>query len=182
MKFLIMAVGAVFVGFIAWLTWPGSKDPTLFDMPKTQAYQLLSSVNFKTATEAPFKGEYASVVGNGSDSVTWGEPGEVCTIRLADEENATKTRVAASCEGHFGEGATDGFMKNRKLGQVAAMVDATLNGYAYDPALVGQIASKWPGINTDPGKAYGEMTGSALKMQNDMMRAQADYEQSKSSN
>lgn len=187
MKFLIIGIGTLFVAFVGWLTWPGTKDPTLFDLPPAEAYQRLTTVSFPQGNGAPFGRLDVKASGDGGENVVWAASGShaayLCNIRLAPEENGAKTRVAINCDGGgAGDGAAAGFARNMTTGAAIGYLDATLKGYDYDPRRVGQIASKWPGIETDPAKAYGEMTGSALKMQNDMMRAQAEYEQSRSSN
>lgn len=187
MKFLIMAIGTLFVGFVAWLTWPGTNDPTLFDLPPAEAYKRLTSVDFPPGNDAPFGRLEATATGDGSENVVWAASGSHaavnCNIRLAPEENGAKTRVGLDCGGGgAGNGAANGMFLNMMKGRVIGYVDATLKGYTYDPTRVGQVASKWPGIETDPAKAYGQMTGEALKMQSDMMREQAEYERSKSAN
>lgn len=182
MKFLIIGIGTLFVAFVAWLTWPGGNDPTLFDLPPAEVYEKLTTVDFSQANKSPFARAKVTATGDGAQNVVWAAGAlPLCNIRLAGEEADSKTRVAVECI-QMGEGAAIAFTKNALRGQAIALVDSTLKGYPYDPSLVARVALKWPGMDADPSKAYGEATGSALKMQSDMMRAQAEYQQSKSSN
>lgn len=172
----LVAVGAGLFYFLV-----EQKPADVYDMPVSDAYSLLTKVDFGKRTE----GEQAAQIsyssrGNGRDKVFWGISGShtrrQCDIQLTPfEGDAARTHVAIACQGGgAGEGAAAGIAHNMVRNRMIERIDATLTGREYDVTRVGASSSRWPGDGVDG--SLGTAAGKALEMNAEMNKMQREWE------
>ncbi len=151
----------------------GCGKPDVYAMSRDQAYKRLNAAHIEPSGDGPFFRLATTVSGNGVNEVTWDASGSMahhkCTMTLA-KEDADKTKVAVDCDGgSAGSGAAAGMEHAMIRNRVIEMVDATLKGRPFNPALAsGATAARWPGDGVD-GSMIGAMAG-AIKMEGDIKR------------
>jgi len=163
----------------ATLLLAGCGKPDVYAMSRDQAYKRLNAAHIEPSGDGPFFRLATTVSGNGVNEVVWDASGSMahhkCTMTLA-KEDADKTRVAVNCDGgSAGSGAAAGMEHAMIRNRVIEMVDATLKGRPFNPALAsGATAARWPGDGVD-GSYVGAVAG-AIKMDSDMKRDIRDME------
>ena len=166
--FLAAAAGAVYF-------FGGQQPGDVYNMPVSEAYAKLTSVNFGQLGEGEkVLNTVKTATGNGKNKVVWAQQGDMaafsCDLALAPlPDDAAKTHVTVTCEGGgAGDGAAAGMVHNMHRNAVIERVDATLTDRPFDRAKVGTTASRWPGDGVDG--SLGTAMGGALKMDADMHR------------
>ncbi len=178
------AIGAVFVvaagAGVFFMARPHPADE--YPLSVADTYQRLSHANLTPGGgEGPFGRLTASVTGNGENTVEWTAHGSMAGFSCALHLNpiaATSTKVAVSCDGGgAGSGAATGMLNTMIRDAVIEMVDATLNGRAYDAEKAkGATAYRWP-EDVVHHAGMREAVGDAVKMQADLADEQAKMEQ-----
>ena len=170
-----LAEYAALAAIVLMMSGCGKADD--YAIPMSDAYKRLNAVNLQPSENGVFYQLETSVRGNSADEVTWEAGGSFashsCRIALKPLD-AAHTHVSVNCDSSApASGAAAGLEHNMMRNRVIEMVDATLTGGAFNPALAdGTTAWRWPGDGVDG--SYADMVGEALKMDSDMRKDQRD--------
>ena len=173
MKLVLFGGVAAIAGAGFWMHG-APKEADVYAMPISQAYEKLAALKVEPANRGPFGRLDTTVYGTGGDTVTFDASGAhaqvSCTAKLSQVDAGT-TRVAASCGGSSpSSGAAAGLEATMRRNRFIELVDATLDGRAYDVQLAqGATAARWPEDVIDHGD-FGDAVREAHKMSEEMHR------------
>ncbi len=148
-----------------------------YAIPLGEAYKRLNAVKLEPSDNGVFYQLDTTMSGNSADEVTWSAGGSFaahsCRIGLKAID-ADNTHVSVDCDSNSpASGAASGMEHAMMRSRVIEMVDATLTGRAFSPALAaGPTAWRWPGDGVD--SSYAGMVGQALKMDADTRKDQRE--------
>jgi hypothetical protein len=171
-------IGGVAVAAALWFHGPLG-EPNVYSMSAEEAYQKLAAVQVEPSGNGPFGRLDTTVSRSATDTVTFTASGSHayrrCTAKVTPVDGG-KARIDASCDGgSAGTGAAAGLEMNLARKAFIELLDATLDGRAYDPErAMGSTAARWPKDVVDHGD-YGTAVADAVKMDADA-RAMADQQ------
>ena len=171
MKLLLVGGALAAVVGVAWYS---RAEPNVYSMNVAEAYAKLREAQGPKRDDGTAK--FLQNGGNGSTSVNWMVGGSSCQADLAPDEKGT--RVTAYCSGG-GEGAATGMYAGMMRGEIIEHIDSTLRGREFDKrkASVGETASLWPKDVRQPDGSIGAAAGEALKMDREMKKSMADFDE-----
>lgn len=142
-----------------------------YAIPRKEVYLRLARIQMEPSPQAPFGNRPMDVRGNGLNRITFGAdedaPGFGCIADLA-EPAPGRTKIKLTCHGAAGEGASDGMAHSMMRNSLIELIDASIDGRAYQPGYAAATAAGWPGDGNDG--SYAGMVASAIKMDADIKR------------